>query len=321
VPQLVQVPVAKAGSLADPREQVRDVVRVEWCADLAREDQPVVLPCLGDIVLGGLPVKATVSTLVPVGQTPSLDTMRTELTRVAGAPVRVVDQDGPDVPTAVRRDADTEPYNAGDFMYAPSDHNGCTTGFAIRIQGTGYITTARHCRENDFQSYHLATSKFGSTKVYANGGHARIMTRTGWGRTFDRAYNDPNGFAKSVHDYVDVGLNTIVCTSGANSGARCNIKITDMAHAFNDNYGSQLTIQGDEQDSRIAIAGGVSGGPIMIPIPGGTSEHAVGMIQGAAFGTDRTCPATWRPVTCYWTVLFTSTHTILNNLGATLMTQ
>jgi hypothetical protein len=48
VPQLVQMPVPEAGPPADPGEQVGDVVRVERCADLAREDQPVVLPCLTD---------------------------------------------------------------------------------------------------------------------------------------------------------------------------------------------------------------------------------------------------------------------------------
>ena len=276
----------------------------------------------GDIVVGGRQMDATVSSsLSPAGRTPSLAAVESEVSRVASAPVRVVAQGGPDVPTAVTRDTDTEPYNAGGFMYAPSDKNACTTGFAVRIAGTGYITTARHCRENDFQAYAKSSSKYGGTYTYANGGQARIMTRTGWGRTFDGAATDPNGFAKRVHDYVDVGLNTIVCVSGANSGARCNIKITDMAFNFQDGYGYELNIRGNQQDTRIAIAKGDSGGPVMIPISGGTSEHAVGMIQGAVGGTDRTCPSLQIATSCYYSVLFTSTHTILNNLGASLMTQ
>ena len=54
VSQLVQMPMAKTRTSADPGEHMRDVVRVERCANLAREDQAVVLPCLtdSDTVLG-----------------------------------------------------------------------------------------------------------------------------------------------------------------------------------------------------------------------------------------------------------------------------
>ena len=44
MPQLVWVPVAKPGSVAQPGEGAREVLRVERPPDLGGEDQPVLPP-------------------------------------------------------------------------------------------------------------------------------------------------------------------------------------------------------------------------------------------------------------------------------------
>ena len=44
VPQLVRMPMTQPGRLAQPRECVREVVRVDGCASIASEDQAVILP-------------------------------------------------------------------------------------------------------------------------------------------------------------------------------------------------------------------------------------------------------------------------------------
>ncbi|PSK67619.1 hypothetical protein B0E53_00429 [Micromonospora sp. MH33] len=44
--ELVRVPVAEAGTLAQRREPMGEVVRVQRSADLTRKDQAVILPRL-----------------------------------------------------------------------------------------------------------------------------------------------------------------------------------------------------------------------------------------------------------------------------------
>jgi hypothetical protein len=106
---------------------------------------------------------------------------------------------------------------------------------------------------------------------------------------FDGSWNNPDGYRKPVQELRDVGLNTLVCTSGGNSGVHCNVKVTAMVVSFNDGYGTVSTMRGVQQTSgRIAVIQGDSGGPVLISYANG-KVGAVDMIQGLENGTTSGC--------------------------------
>jgi hypothetical protein len=126
-----------------------------------------------------------------------------------------------------------------------------------------------------------------------------------------------------VIGYGDVGMGDKVCTSGANSGVRCDIEVTYMCTLFNDGmgFGNVCTIEGHQISDTIAAAQGDSGGPVFT-IVGNTQVRATGMIQ-AIQGTWDNCvgvrvagPGSY----CSSWVYFTSMRTINNTLGASLVT-
>lgn len=225
---------------------------------------------------------------------------------------------------AVTRATDGPPYYAGGLMKNQSG-GACSTGFAIRYKSVNRITTARHCK-GTFKTYSGGKS-YGSTVLNNAAGQARILTGAGSGRAFDGAWNNGSGFNKRVVGYRDVTLGDAVCTSGANSGIHCNVRVSKMKYAFNDGDGSANNIMGTQQSiGKIAAIQGDSGGPVIYPHSGGTTVGAVGMIQGivtpmktgSACGSVRLGGAN----KCSINVLFTSTRTLVNSLsGASLVTQ
>ncbi|GAA2625331.1 hypothetical protein GCM10010399_65960 [Dactylosporangium fulvum] len=112
-----------------------------------------------------------------------------------------------------------------------------------------------------------------------------------------------------------------MCTSGANSGVRCNTKVTNMWHLTNDGYGDIWTIEGHQQSDTIAGSQGDSGGPVFTVV-NGTQVRATGMIQTVkktwtnCVGVRYAAPDSW----CSSWVYFSSMRTINESLGATLRT-
>jgi hypothetical protein len=62
------------------------------------------------------------------------------------------------------RSTDTPGFNAGG-MIKGSDGSGCTSGFAIRINGVSHTTTARHCSATPFHAWGLPSSNYGTTTM------------------------------------------------------------------------------------------------------------------------------------------------------------
>ena len=262
-------------------------------------------------------VGAATSTLVAQAQT------------LTGVPVQVRS----DVVTgaALGRDDDYAPFNAGGLMYspsAPSNDNICSNGFGVKISGVTHTTTARHCPYTDYEAVDSSTHKYAqghSTRV--DPGAARYLGGTASALSWDGAYNKQD-YTKTVVGYADLGVGDYVCTDGGNSGVHCNVKVTDLSVYYNDGtgHGNTEMIKGVQQTSgKIAVIQGDSGGPVIVPLSGGTQVRAAGMIQ--AYAGTYTTGSGCGPVRfagnnrCSPGVLFTSFRTIVNGIsGGSLVT-
>lgn len=222
----------------------------------------------------------------------------------------------------VTRSTDTSPFNAGGLIEG-SDDSFCSSGFSINFKNETHTITARHCNATPYHAYNLSSSVYGSTAIDVNPGGARLLTGHGSGLMFDGAENNAAGYTKSVTGFADLSLNDHVCTSGGNSGVHCGVKVTSLSVEFNDGYGYVQTIRGIQQTAgAIAAAQGDSGGPVLVPLPGGSDVHAAGMIQGSLGKLITSCGTVHVAVQCSTEVEFSSTRTIVDGFaGATLVTN
>ena len=245
----------------------------------------------------------------------------------------------PSIPAAApngNRDQDYSPFSASDFMLSPTlrtegggyPAGACSSGFGISVNGVAHITTARHCVKdpyrgganvNDFEAYDYPADKYGSVSGFSgNAGMAAYLSAPGYGSIFDGPYN--TGTVRAIAGFADVGLNDYVCVSGGNSGSHCNIQITDMLYKFSDGWGAIVnTIQAIQVNGTIAAMEADSGSGIYQF--DGVRWWAVGMVQGGDLFIS-SCGAARVPVACSEDVIFSSVHTILNNIpGSAILTS
>ncbi|KAA2251177.1 hypothetical protein F0L68_37765 [Solihabitans fulvus] len=227
----------------------------------------------------------------------------------------------PDPTLYATRSTDFSPYNAGG-MIRGSDGSGCTSGFAIWRSGYSWTTTARHCTAASWTAWDAPGNSYGNAyDTSASGG--RMLTGDGYQLMFDGAWNDPNGFAKTVVGFADLSINDWVCSSGANSGVHCGIQVDNLSVSFNDGFGSFSTIRGQQRDpSQIGGAHGDSGGPMLVPYSTNnwTTVGAAGMLQGSLGPQTSSCGSLRIATTCASEIEFSSMRTVVNDLGATLRT-
>lgn len=211
------------------------------------------------------------------------------------------------------RDTDWAPFNAGGYMVSPSSGHTCSTGFAIAINGTTHITTARHCDRNDYRDRD-ASNTYGTGVLNSGDGGARVLSASGDALAFDGAWDSVN-FWKTVKGYGNVSINNLVCTGGGNSGEHCNVKVDAMWDWFDDGYGGFWTIHATQQTAgQIANIQGDSGGPVITL--NGTGVNAAGMIQGWSDQVSNCGPVhDLGSNICGRGVYFTSMVTIVNSIS------
>lgn len=250
---------------------------------------------------------------------PDLTNVAAIAKQAAGVTVRVVDKQK--ATAAATRSNDYAPFNSGGYMLRVGGGT-CSTGFAVADAGRTYTITARHCEQGSWYDRDNSGVYVGYEIRDSPDGQASLLDGTGSKWMFDGAWNNSAGYSKAVSGFQDVSLGDYVCTSGGNSGVHCTIKIVSLWRWWNDGWGGGWNIEGYQQTAgAIAAIQGDSGGPVLMPRADGT-VGAVGMIQAVLNADTNGCaPAhDLGSNVCSPDVLFTSTRTIANSLGMSLVT-
>jgi hypothetical protein len=236
------------------------------------------------------------------------------------------------------RGSDYPPWNSGGAMQKGGTTQICSSGFGLRQPGTGYTytTTAQHCdpgaksqlhstwwyRADDLQ---LSYGKYSPANVDVyntnpgDGGGAIALTGSASTAMFDGAWNDANGYSKQTTVTRDVGIgDEDICTSGANTGVHCGLKVTGSTSWDDGESNFEVTLLSlmNYRLGDIAAGPGDSGGPVLTPLLDGTRVRMVGMIQGGT-GMVVPCPS-MRKVEpgCTDGVAITTTRSIIQSFNS-----
>lgn len=246
-----------------------------------------------------------------------------ELPEVRAAAVPVVVKGGV-APQVTSRANDMNPYWGGANW---TGGGGCSTGFAVSLGGVTKMLSAGHCAANGTN----ATDGGGDVMGLVTGTNspmldALLINTSAQGRVFNGGpgsgeYHNPviGRHFNHVGDYV--------CTSGALSGTRCGIEITDtnVTQTFSQGPGQPLVTfnrmsVGEQQDDLNASGNGDSGGPVFQVDANPTKVWAKGTITGGEGGSAK-CTGVPESSTrqCSSTVWYTSIAQSLNTFGATIV--
>lgn len=232
--------------------------------------------------------------------------------KAVNMPVQVREGAKPE-PSSGRQD-DSSPWNGGGLIRDPSNPNTlyCSLGFgAVNSSGYGRMLSARHCDTSGniaWRNGNLEPHTLGGTAVSVKTTNDTMMIdpvggSAGW--VFGGKWNEPFGTAR--YDFeVARDLNSsegiYVCTSGANSGEHCNLRVDGDTGIVTWTCGPAFChgwrATENDADPAVSHVGGDSGGPVYQMRSDGR-VNAVGIIYGGTWAG--TCPSSRRfAVTNCW---------------------
>ena len=228
------------------------------------------------------------------------------------------------------RNLDNPPFWGGSRIVRPGNIV-CSTGFSVISGSTHEMVTAGHCGgiNTPWQtgiSYGSGLAMGTETARAPCCDTAIIKVGSNQGDIYDHAWNSTTGEA-IIGPLTSVG-GTGICTEGATSGVRCNIKTleTGQVVTFTNEDGSTFTSANESLGVELsagqqADAGGDSGGPAIVNSRTAGHVYATGTISGG-YGAV-TCSSADAPNVvraCYGEVWFEAITPILSQWHAQLMT-
>lgn len=252
-----------------------------------------------------------------------------ELSTIAGVPVHMTRT--ATGPATASRQNDASPWSGGAMIFTPTGFT-CSAGFGVRKGSTYYVATAAHCEAG----YYLDGAGQSLGLAYAADRQATrdtMLIRVNSGTTSSNQYYD-GSYTSNTKKVIAASGNSYagldICTSGANSGVHCSVRVVNANTSVDYGFGFIIApvVQAKHLNNTTAVVGGDSGGPVVGPYLGGfTKMMAYGVISGgtSAFNP-RVCPSTMYPPgndqsglpKCYETVFYAPINTLLSNHGATL---
>jgi len=224
-----------------------------------------------------------------------------ELTVKVGVPVDIVLSDNNEAPDTASRQNDSSPFYGGLGLTTPN--NGyCSGAFGARRTAGSvtsyYMISAWHCGSGTYKD--RAGEVIGSTGTVGAGPAKEadviaIKVKSGASsgtRVFDGAWNNSSNYSKPVSSKGRATKGKRFCSSGANSGVHCALKVTGTNVRVK--YPSGQVVFGqvlaEQVKTGIALAQGDSGGPVFGPHAGAWAKvQAIGVISGGT--RTMTCPS------------------------------
>lgn len=247
-----------------------------------------------------------------------------------GSPVHLDVETGP-APAPSSRWSDAPPFWGGAVAQRPAEELGfvisCTSGFGVRSGLHQYLMTAAHCGSvGDFWTT-PAVVAVGTTTFDDNSHETMLIEVSAAGPRIYDGGTDPTGggageINKSVAQYGTNYVGLYVCQSGAFSGTRCGIRVTQTNVTY---YLESVWVTSGviaEKDDRTNAAGhGDSGGPVMWPT---ANDQVVGVGILSAIDLNTLVPCTGvieAGRQCAWRMFYENLQTALAVSGTQLMTS
>jgi hypothetical protein len=244
---------------------------------------------------------------------------------VATAAVPVTIQPGVAPHQTFGRSNDSPPYWGGAVWKKSMNGIGiCSTGFAITHGGQTTMLSAGHCAWNGDGVWDGGGDPMGWVQnVRAFRDILEIASGNNW--FAGRIYNGTPGVNEFSNPVTGASTNHVgdyICTSGAFSGTRCNIKITEVDEAVylaGNWYG--LQVEAEQQADTNAAGQGDSGGPVFRVNADPTTVSARGTITGGDGGTVVPCTGdTSGGRICTWRIYYADIASALQSYSAQVVT-
>lgn len=235
------------------------------------------------------------------------------------------------LPKHASRQDDSTPFYGGIGLINPYNRY-CSAAFGARRTAGGvtshYLMTAWHCGRGVYKD--RAGQTLGSSPS-ANSTHEgadvlAIKLSSGYtagSRVYDGSWNS-GSYSKPVRGTSRARRGKRFCSSGANSGIHCSLRVYATASTIKYANPTQKVmglIKAEQVGSGIAVAQGDSGGPVIGPHLGAwDSVRAVGVISGGRINL--ACPslATSTGVRCFKRIYWQPVQSFLTIYDAQLVT-
>lgn len=245
----------------------------------------------------------------------------TPLELVPGPPSDSGSGESPDL--ALSRVDDDVEWSSGTHIWNSFTGQPCSSGPGVKIGSARYMVTAAHCASGTGQMIQQGhVNVLGTLQTV---GTVANRPASNLDAMLVNATTGPTMF-RSWYSFVAVSslpweslTGQTVCTGGAYSGERCNIKVygTNFCDKDQNKCGLTLAIR---EDGGIAAGKGDSGGPVYILAPGTRYSGIVTATQDEAYYfycTDY--PSGRLERLCTWKIYFTRIQNTLGYFGASLL--
>ena len=183
----------------------------------------------------------------------------------------------------------------GGAYYLASLRTQCSTGFAaLNNAGEHVMVTAAHCISLDEKAWSGRGGNFGKGDFYderkdiatIRASVADFFQPAVWDGAYWRSSREQ--FTKFVTEFKEPVVGETLCTSGAASGVRCNLKVTSFNNYYLDEerWLGPMT-KAEHPFGENAVGKGDSGGPVFNPLTPSTVQ-GIGVISGGVGRADCT---------------------------------
>ena len=221
---------------------------------------------------------------------------------------------------------DIPPWWGGAFYTGVGTGFGCTTGFSVTIGGYKELLTAAHCGYEGYAAVTAAGGFIGVTHGVNYGRDSMLIFPPEASEsviyTGGLAILGNPESARAVIGATGSFVGNFVCTSGAFSGERCNIRVTRPGIAINVGlqgivYTINPVVEMEHVERAFAMGTGDSGGPVFAPL-GSDSAYAMGTMTAIDTQTPAPCSGFGNNRQCAWRGYYVDVTGILAMYGGTI---
>ncbi len=220
-------------------------------------------------------------------------------------------------PSLSSRGNDYPPYWGG------ARWNGCSTGFAIWVGGYSKMLSAGHCAANGNYAYDGGGDYMGTVSGDTNAYDTLYINTRSAGRIYDGGVGTGE-FSKPVAGASRSYVGHWLCTSGAYSGARCNIQVKATNQTiWVGSYYMYGLVRAEQVNYTNAAGNGDSGGPVFSLTSDYSRVIAKGTISaGDSYGAPATCTGVPASSTrkCSWRIWYADIANSLSRYGGSIVT-